>query len=221
MPRGERSRAQAQEGVVEEARRRILDAALEVFLRDGYVGARTDEIASAAGSSKQTIYKHFGRKENLFEHIVLDRLVGIDQLFQDAIGRLAAADDVDAILREVAHGFVRALTQPSQLRVRRLVIAEASRFPKLGRAYFDAGPERVHAALAACFEQLTARGLLNVDEPLLAANHFTWLVVSIPVNKVMFCGDDVRFSDEELDHYADAAVRVFLAAYRPPAQSPG
>ncbi|GAA4589033.1 hypothetical protein GCM10023194_42190 [Planotetraspora phitsanulokensis] len=38
------------------------------------------------------------------------------------------------------------LTQPSQLRVRRLVIAEASRFPKLGHAYFETGPERVHRA---------------------------------------------------------------------------
>lgn len=69
--------------------------------------------------------------------------------------------------------------------------------------------------LASAFEQLTDRGLLRVDDPMLAANHFAWLIVSIPVNRVMFCGDDTRFTPAELDHYADAAVRVFSAAYRP------
>lgn len=207
---------QGGDGAVAQTRRRIMDAALEVFLRDGYVGAKTDEIAAAAGASKQTIYKHFGRKENLFEQIVLDRLGGVGQIFQDAMRELADTSDVEATLRAVAREFVHTLTQPSSLRVRRLVIAEASRFPSLGRAYFEAGPERVHAALSSCFEQLTDRGLLRTAEPLLAANHFTWLVISIPVNKVMFCGDDIHFRPEELDHWADEAVRVFLAAYRAP-----
>ena len=204
----------ADEDVTTQARRRIIDAAMEVFLRDGYVGAKTDEIASLAGASKQTIYKHFGRKENLFEQIVLDRLGGIDEIFQAAIGELAVTDDVEAILTTVARKFVHTIMRPSHLRVRRLVIAEAGRFPHLGHAYFEAGPERVHAALASAFGQLTDRGLLRIDEPMLAANHFTWLVVSIPVNKVMFCGDDTPFSQAELDYYADTAVRVFTAAYR-------
>jgi AcrR family transcriptional regulator len=207
------SSSDAGEDVTTQARRRIIDAAMEVFLQDGYVGAKTDEIAAAAGASKQTIYKHFGRKENLFEQIVLDRLGGIGEIFQAAIGELAVTDDVEATLTAVAHKFVHAIMQPSQLRVRRLVIAEAGRFPHLGHAYFEAGPERVHTALASAFAQLTDRGLLRIDEPVLAANHFTWLVVSIPVNKFMFCGDDTRFTDAELDHYADTAVRVFVAAY--------
>ena len=208
------SSANAAGDVTAQTRRRIIDAAMEVFLRDGYVGAKTDEIASEAGASKQTIYKHFGRKENLFEQIVLDRLGGIDEIFQAAIGELAVTDDIEATLTAVARKFVHTITQPSQLRVRRLVIAEAGRFPHLGHAYFEAGPGRVHAALASAFGQLTDRGLLQTDEPVLAANHFTWLVVSIPVNKVMFCGDDTRFTQAELDHYADTAVRVFTAAYR-------
>jgi TetR/AcrR family transcriptional repressor of mexJK operon len=205
-----------EEGPAARARRRIMEAALEVFLRDGYVGAKTDEIASAAGSSKQTMYKHFGRKEELFEQIVLDRLGGIDEIFRDAMRELAATDDVEASLRAVARKFVHALMRPSHLRVRRLVIAEAGRFPKLGQAYFEAGPDRVHAALGSSLEQLADRGLLRVEDPILAANHFTWLVSSIPVNRVMFGGDDIRFTPAELDHYADAGLRVFLAAYLPP-----
>ncbi|MFI8977346.1 TetR/AcrR family transcriptional regulator [Nocardia asteroides] len=221
MPQTETAPDLAGNSAAEQARLRIMEAAMEVFLRHGYLGTRIDEIAKVAGSSKQTIYKHFGSKDKLFEQIVFDRLGGIDQVFREAIGELASTDDVEITLRTVAHRFVHLLTRPAQLRVRRLVIAEAGRFPQLGRAYFEAGPERVHAMLASCFAQLTDRGLLRTGEPELAANHFTWLVVSVPVNKVMFCGDDLRFTDAELDHYADAGVEVFLAAYRPPPpQSP-
>jgi TetR/AcrR family transcriptional regulator, mexJK operon transcriptional repressor len=208
----------AESGRGGEARRRILDAAAEVFRRDGYRGATVESIAALAGSSKQTIYKHFGAKEGLFEQIVHDGLVDIDQLFADAMEQLTTTDEIEPVLRTLAHRFVHSLTRPAALRLRRLVVAEAGRFPKLGRAYFEAGPERVHALLASAFASLVGRGLMVAPDPMLAANHFTWLTISIPVNEVMLCGDDVRFTKAELERFADAAVEVFMAAYVRPAR---
>jgi AcrR family transcriptional regulator len=43
-------------------RRRIVEAALAVFDRDGYVGARIEDVATAAGASRATFYLHFGSK---------------------------------------------------------------------------------------------------------------------------------------------------------------
>ena len=51
-------------------RRAILNAAAEVFLRSGFLGASMDEIASLSDVSKQTVYKHFGSKEALFVQAV-------------------------------------------------------------------------------------------------------------------------------------------------------
>ena len=49
---------------------------------------------------------------------------------------------------------------------------------------------------------------------MLAAQHFNWLILSIPVNKAMaYPSDQPLFTPAELDHFADEAVRVFLAAY--------
>ena len=43
---------------------------------------------------------------------------------------------------------------------------------------------------------------------------FNWLVLSIPLNKAMaYATDEPLFTPTELDHYADEAVRIFLAAY--------
>jgi AcrR family transcriptional regulator len=49
-----------------ETRARLLDAAQEVFLRDGYESAQLDEIAATAGRSKGAVYTHFKSKEDLF-----------------------------------------------------------------------------------------------------------------------------------------------------------
>jgi TetR/AcrR family transcriptional repressor of mexJK operon len=42
------------------------------------------------------------------------------------------------------------------------------------------------------------------------------MILWIPVNRAMFCGDNERFTAEELERYADTGVRSFLAAYRRP-----
>jgi AcrR family transcriptional regulator len=49
-----------------ETQERILEAAEEVFVRDGYDGAQLVAIASAAGRSKGALYGHFKSKEDLF-----------------------------------------------------------------------------------------------------------------------------------------------------------
>jgi AcrR family transcriptional regulator len=50
----------------QETRKRLLDAAEEVFVRDGYEAAQLDAIAAAAGRSKGAVYTHFKSKEDLF-----------------------------------------------------------------------------------------------------------------------------------------------------------
>ena len=95
------------------------------------------------------------------------------------------------------------------------MIGEAGRFPELGRFFYERGPGRTIAALATAFERLAERGQLRVEDPLAAAAHFNWLIMSTPLNGAMLLGDDSPPSAEELARYADTGVRVFLAAYSP------
>lgn len=50
----------------ENSRRRLLDAAREVFSKRGLEGARVDEIAALSGVNKQLVYYHFGNKQELY-----------------------------------------------------------------------------------------------------------------------------------------------------------
>ena len=63
-------------------------------------------------------------------------------------------------------------------------------------------------------QRLASREALDCDDPRLAAAHFNWLVMSIPLNQAMLLGEDEPATTSELDRYAAAGVRAFLAAYR-------
>ncbi|MFC8274572.1 TetR/AcrR family transcriptional regulator [Streptomyces sp. NPDC057271] len=193
----------------------ILEAATTVFLDKGYSGTSMDDIAKLAAVSKQTVYKHFADKEKLFAEIVLattDRIDGMIDLVADVP---ADADTLDENLARLAHRFLTALTQPQVIQLRRLIIANAGAFPALGAAWYEHGFERVLATLAATFERLTDRGALRTDDPMLAAHHFAGLLLWIPVNRAMFHGS-AQHTEADLDRYATAGVRAFLAAYRAP-----
>jgi len=202
-------------GRSERRRQAIIQAATEVFLRHGYLGATTDEVAARASVSKQTLYKHFGDKQRLFAEIILDTTGQlVDGLSNAVASTLQDAQDVRKALRELADGFLRGLLQPDVLRLRRLVIAEADRFPEVGRAWFDRGFDRTLVILGEAMRRLADRGLLhNLGDPTLAAYQFAGLVMYQPMNQVMFAGTDAVPPADELGRIADSAVEMFLATY--------
>ena len=195
----------------------ILDAATTLFLRNGYLGTSMDEIAALAKVSKQTVYKAFSDKESLFSEMVVGAVnEAADPVHADVL-ELGDSGDVDADLRHLARQLLGRVMQPRILQLRRLVIGEAGRFPELGRTFYEQGPGRTVGALATVFERLAERGVLKPGDPALAAAHFNWLVMSIPLNQAMLLGDDEPPAPAELDRWADAGVEAFLAAYGRPA----
>jgi len=203
------------EGRTPRKRRAILAAATEVFLQHGYLGASMDEVAAKAGVSKQTVYKQFENKERLFADIVLgtsDQLIdGLAQAYADT---LDGATDAREALRALALRLLDSLTASSVLQLRRLVIAEADRFPEVCGKWFTSGFEKSLEALGDALVRLTERGLLReLDDPALAAYQFAGLVMYKPMNRAMFAGTDARPVPGELEKLADQATEVFLAAY--------
>lgn len=174
-----------------------------------------DDIAVTAGVSKQTVYKHFGDKERLFIEMVVGTIHRFGQPFFAKVVESRDADAVEAQLLSLAAKLAQTVTQPHVLRLRRLVVAEVVRFPRLGREYFEQGPGQGIEALADLFSTYDRLGLLHIEDPRRAASHFTWLVIAEPVSRVMLLGEDAAHTPEELDQHLDEAVQIFLAAYGP------
>jgi TetR/AcrR family transcriptional regulator, mexJK operon transcriptional repressor len=204
--------AAVEQGRSARKRQEIVEAATAAFLRNGYLGTSMDEIAALAGVSKQTVYKQFADKERLFTEIVLGTIDQVGEPFFGGIETLEDTDDLERDLRTLAGQLISVVADPRLLQLRRLVIGEAGRFPELGRTYYERGPGRSSQMLGAQFQVLAERGLLRLDDAQLAAQHFNWLVLSIPLNEAMF-DPAIGFGAAALDRYADDAVRIFLAAY--------
>ena len=68
----------------------LLDSSLDYFIQNGIQNASMDEIAQAAGISRQTIYRYYNSKEELafaIELIVLERILSrMQELFRASSG---------------------------------------------------------------------------------------------------------------------------------------
>src|SRR5262245_40719588 len=81
----------------EERRKRILESAREVFARCGLEGARTRDLAKAAGINQATLFEHFQSKEELFAAAVLQPLVGLLEGIRDRYAAYEAADTPESL----------------------------------------------------------------------------------------------------------------------------
>ena len=68
-------------------RQRILEAARAVFMRNGFEGARTKQIADEGGMAEAMIYRHFDSKEELFAAAVV---APFEQVIEHALEDAAA-----------------------------------------------------------------------------------------------------------------------------------
>lgn len=145
-------------------REAIIPAARAAFVRDGF-DAAVDSIAAEAGVSKVTVYNHYGNKETLFMTVVGEALEGaLGEVIAGTAQRLAESDDLRAALKWTASAWVTSMTQPDMLALRQLVTSEVRRFPELGTAWREHGPDRAGPALAAAFERLIAAGRLTMPD---------------------------------------------------------
>jgi TetR/AcrR family transcriptional regulator, mexJK operon transcriptional repressor len=200
-------------------RRAIMDAATALFLRDGYRNTSMDQVAADAAVSKQTVYKQFADKEQLFRAIVLGVTGNSEAIITDMTSVLrdtavASHAELRTVLTDLARRYIDGVLQPHVLALRRLIIAEAERFPDLARTYFEQAPARAIEVVANALQPYIERGLLAADDPRFAAAHFAYLVLAIPQDRAQFYPHE-RPSPAERDRLASEAVRIFLAAYAP------
>src|SRR6516165_972684 len=193
----------------DEKARQILEGAKQVFLAEGFDGASVNDIARAARVSKGTIYSHFESKEALFEALIrAERRQQAEQVCQ-----LDEADpDLAAVMFNFGRSLLTMVVRPDVIALMRTVMAVAQKFPRIGRAFYEAGPKYGLDRLAVYLTTLSDAGKLETPDPRMAASHFLQLCLADIFKQKMFCAiDDV--SAAEIDETITAAVDVFMKAY--------
>ena len=184
-----------------------------VFLAEGFTETTMQRVAARAGASKETLYRHFGSKEELFAEVVNNRarcLVG--QLDAD-FDRPNALGDV---LRDVGVNLLGAMTSPEVTSLLRIVVAEAPRDPELGRIFYAVGPERTWTRLTAFLVAARERGEFVGADPGLAANIFLGAVTSNAHTARLVLVDPPPMGPVEIAERVDEVVAMFLLRYGRP-----
>ncbi len=186
-----------------------MNAAMKLFTRDGYEGTSVDHIAQAAGVSKQTVYSHYGSKENLFGLAISSkcRMSGIDP---DSIDNDTPPEEM---LPEIGARFLRLINSPEAVAVHAICTGSAESHPELGQVYFDRGPLATVDAVSDYLRAQADAGRLRIDDPSAAAWQFLGMVKAESHLRVQFNLEPMEKSFEAL--YVASCVEMFLRAYAP------
>lgn len=187
----------------------VLAGARSVFLRDGFERASVDEIAREAGVSKATLYSYFPDKRLLFLEMAMAEC---RHHADEATAPINYADTAPEVLRATARRIVSVLSTEIGLRVYRICIAEAERFPELARAFYRSGPLALRTSLAEYLQLAASRGELQIDDFEFAADQFIQLCRAGLHERLLFNGE-TKVPPVQQDRTIDGAVALFLALY--------
>jgi TetR/AcrR family transcriptional regulator, mexJK operon transcriptional repressor len=191
-------------------RERILIAATELFLAEGYGSTTIEAVAARAAISKRTFYDRFDDKAVLFAAVV-HRI--IEQIRPPPEVPLLEGATLPDILRRLALLILRAALAPQALALHRLVNAEAARFPELVRAVASDGATREATDLIGhlIVRELADSKLSAQDREFLAAQ-FIFMVVTLPQRRAMGFGTPMTLA--ELETWTGNVVTLFLDGCR-------
>jgi AcrR family transcriptional regulator len=191
-------------------RGRILQAATDLFLAQGYGSTTIEAVAARAAISKRTFYDRFEDKAALFAAVVHEI---IQQIRPPAGVPLIVGATLRDILRRLAGMILQAALRPQAIALHQLVMAEAARFPELARAVEGDGSAREATTLIA---DLLARELrdskLSAEDRAFAAQQFIFMVVAVPQRRSMGYGTPMSAAD--LEAWIDKSVGLFLDGCR-------
>lgn len=197
----------------QKRREEIAAIAEQIFLELGFAETTMQIVATRAGASKETLYRHFGCKAELFSEVMNARC---RRFMTGAAEVCSHENDPATALAAIGSALLDLILSPNGLAMYRIVVTETVRTPELGHIFFNLGPNRLLAQVSDYLKSMTAMGKLNCPEPLLAAKLFLGAVGSShQMRELAIPGVEV-IGEKERKMYVDEAVAMFLARYGRP-----
>jgi TetR/AcrR family transcriptional repressor of mexJK operon len=193
----------------------LLSIARQMFIAHGYTGTTMDAVAAQAHISKQSLYRDYPSKDALYSAVVRDWVDRGHDAMRPHVAALASARQARQGLLGLARVMQAGILSPPVLQMRTLIAAEAHRFPDVAADYLTRSWNHNIRMLGDALAALTARGLLRIDDPDLAAEQLTWLVIAAPLNRLTLQAGAHPYTADELESLATQGVTTFLSRYGP------
>ena len=192
----------------DERRKAIVAIARDLFLTEGYAETSMSTIAARLGGSKGTLYNYFPSKEALFAEMVRSEC-HFEAQMADTL--LEPGADVPTALTTIGRRMVRFIFSDQVQAIHRIVLAEASRMPEIGRAFYENGPRLGIERIAGHIERWMKEGRLKPGDPVRTSEQFGELCKAGLYQRMMWRVEAP--TEARIDANVDEAVKVFLAYY--------
>lgn len=193
----------------EEKRQRILETAMDLFCSQGFANTSMDAIAREADVSKQTIYSHFGSKDDLFVAAIRTKCLQAN-LSEDLFNE---QESVGQQLQRFARLFTELVLSDDAIRVFRTCISSADQLPHLGQLFFNEGPMNVIALLTLYLQRVTDQGELAIANPHSAAVQLLMMLMGEGhLRRKLGLPYDTQSAAHH--EYLRSSVELFLRGYR-------
>ena len=201
-----------------EKRAAVVAAARRLFLAHGLDSASVDAIASAAGVSKATVYRHFSDKEALFDAVVAAE---IDQFrYPPADLTFGGPGEFREFIRGLGVMLIGFLSQPADGDIGRLLMIEARRHPRHAALFIERGPDAMHGWLTSLLARGTAAGYLEISDAESASDQLLSMWLGMHNIREQF-GVATPRGPEEIAGHVGRCVDMFFRAYAtPPRRDP-
>lgn len=175
---------------------RIVDAGLRLFSENGFQGTTVGEIERTAGLTPRAgaLYKHFPSKEAVLE-AAFERHVAELEAVHSAI-EMMPLGDLRAELTLLARWGIHMLREQRDLR--RIVIAEGDRFPKLKRRYREGIVDRAYDEVTAFVRQKMETGEFPEGDAEALAVFMTTALLGYSLEHDVFGRDPAGVDEERL-----------------------
>jgi AcrR family transcriptional regulator len=188
---------------------RIVEAAVQLFSRQGYKGTSTREIAQLAGVNEATLFRYFAHKADLFWSATESRLVRL-KLGRELQNGLASDLEPDVVVPMLAAFVVDSMSQQPELM--RLLYVAGFELPGADRMFREhLGP--IFDAVNAYFARCATRGVICELEPTFATLGLAGAVTAHHNLHQLFTGRDLPWTGQAS---APAYAQFWLNALRQP-----
>lgn len=188
----------------------IINAATELFLEKGFQEASITSIMDRAGCSRETIYRYFKSKEDIFASAIQLQMEAYLQTMESIT--MGGTDDLRQGLVNWSLALIDSVTSESYVQFRRLVFSEVNSRPEHGKLYYDLTYEKGTSAVAEFFRLRQKEGQLKpIPARRLAAYFVGMLLYELVHQRVLgVCKKPTRARASKL---VDQAVDDFLLGY--------
>lgn len=186
----------------EDTRTKILQAALQLFARQGYDGTTTKDLAKVAGVAEGTLFRHFANKKALLIEIATTGWVDILTDLLTELSEMGSYKAVSQVMRR------RMLNMRKNSDLMRVCFIEAQYHPELKESIQAEVIGKMTDVAEAFFETAMEKGIYRKMDPKIVAKVFLGIFAIAGFSEQTIL--DPEASPQAMQEMAEGISDIFL-----------